>query len=74
MHFFETGLVQVLVGVLGAVVVGVRVFMRDVLVVMRGVRMGMCLVAVVVFVRVRGVMGVLPGHVLSFVRNMLTSG
>jgi hypothetical protein len=37
---FETGLMHMLMGVLGAVVVAVRVLVRDMVVLMRGVRMG----------------------------------
>jgi hypothetical protein len=54
----------VLVGVLSPVLMGVAVLVRDMVVLMRGVRMAVSFVAVVVFVCVRGVMGVL-GHVLS---------
>ena len=38
-HVFETGLVHVLMGVLGSVLVGVGVLVRDMVVLMRGVRM-----------------------------------
>ena len=37
-HRFEIGLVHVLMGVLGSVVVGVRVLVRDMVVLVRGVR------------------------------------
>lgn len=71
-NVFEAGLVHVLMSVLGSVVVGVRVLVRDMVVLMRGVRMCVSHVAVVVFVRMRRVMGVLLGHGrLPLVRNML---
>jgi hypothetical protein len=50
--------VHVLVGVLGPVVMGVWVLVRDVLVVVRGVGVGVRLFAVSVFVRVGCVVGV----------------
>jgi hypothetical protein len=61
---FKAGLVHVVMGVLGSVLVSVGVFVGDMVVLMRGVRMAVSFVAVAVFVCVRGVMGVL-GHVLS---------
>lgn len=62
MDLFEAGLVHVLMGVLGPVVVGVRMFVGDVLVLVCGVRVGVCDVAVPVFVRMRRVMAVLFAH------------
>jgi len=61
-NVFEARLVHVLVGVLGSVFVGVRVLVRHMVVLMRGVRMCMGHIAMVVFVRMRRVMGVLLGH------------
>ena len=69
---FQVGLVHVLMGVLGSVLVGVGVLVRDVVVLMRGVRMRMGHFAMLVFVRMRRVMGVLLGHDCRLlVRNML---
>jgi hypothetical protein len=59
---FEVGLVHVLMSVLGPVLVGVGVLVRHVVVVMRGVRVCVSLAAMVVFVCVRCVMGVLFAH------------
>jgi hypothetical protein len=59
---FHAGLVHVLMRVFGAVVVGVRMLMLDVVVLMRGVGMRVRDVAVLVFVRVRRLVGVLIGH------------
>ena len=59
---FEAGLVHVLMSVLGSVFVAVGVLMRNMVVLMRGVRMRVSLVAVLVLVRVRRFVGVLPGH------------
>ena len=61
-HIFEVGLVHVLMGVLGSVLVGVGVLVRHVVVLMRGVRVRVSLAAMVVFVCVRRVVGVLVGH------------
>jgi hypothetical protein len=61
-HVFQTGLVHVLMGVLGSVFVRVRVLVRDMVVLVGGVRVRVCDVAMSVFVRVRCVMGVLLGH------------
>jgi hypothetical protein len=58
-HVFEVGLVLVLMNVLRPVLVDVEVLVRHVVVVMRGVRVCVSLAAVVVFVRMRCVMGVL---------------
>jgi len=71
-NVFEAGLVHVLVGVLGSVFVRVRVLVRHVVVLMRGVRMCMGHIAMLVFVCMRRVMGVLLGHSFRLlVRNML---
>jgi len=70
-HVFQSGLMQVLMGVLGLVCVGVGVLVRDMLVLMRGVRMRVSHVGVLVFVRMRDVMGVRLGHGQLLVRNML---
>jgi hypothetical protein len=59
---FQSGLVRMLMSVLGAVVVGVAVLMCDVVVLVRRVCVGMCHFAVLVFVRVWRVVGVLLGH------------
>jgi hypothetical protein len=61
----EAGLMHVLVGVLGSVRVGVGVLVRDMVVLMRGVRMCVRHLAMAVFVRMRCVVGVLLGHVNS---------
>jgi hypothetical protein len=61
-HVFEVGLVHVLMSVLRPVLVGVGVLVRHVVVVMRGVGVCVSVAAVVVFVRVRCVMGVLFAH------------
>ena len=61
-NLFEVGLVHVLVGVLGAVFVGVRMLVGHVVVIMCGVRVRVSHVAMLMFVRVRRVMGVLLGH------------
>jgi hypothetical protein len=71
-NVFEAGLVHVLMRVFGSVVVRVGVFVRDMVVLMRRVRMCVSLLAMVVLVRMRCVMGVLLGHGrLLLVRNML---
>jgi hypothetical protein len=71
-RIFQTGLVQVLMSVLGPVVVGVAVLMCDVFVLMRGVCVVVRHFAMLVFVRVRRVMGVLLGHSCTLlVRNIL---
>ena len=61
-HVLEAGLVHVLMGVFGPVGVSVAVLMFDVVMLMRGVRMCVGDVAVLVFVRVWRVVGVLFGH------------
>jgi hypothetical protein len=69
---FKAGLMHVLMSVLGPVVVGVGMLVRDVVVLMRRVRVCVRLFAVVVFVRVRRVVGVLLGHGCHLsLRNML---
>jgi hypothetical protein len=71
-NVFEARLVHVLVGVLGSVFVGVRVLVCQMVVLMRGVRMRMGHFPVLVFVRMRRVMGVRLGHDCHLlVRNML---
>jgi hypothetical protein len=64
-NVLEVGLVYMRMRVLGPVLVGVGVLVRDVVVLMRGVRMRVSHIAVLVFVRVRLVMGVLFGHGVS---------
>jgi hypothetical protein len=72
MSLFQTGLVHVLMSVLGSVVVGVGVLMGDMVVLMRGVRVGVCHFAMVVFVRMRRAVAVLLGHRCHLLaRNML---
>jgi hypothetical protein len=61
-NFLEAGLVHVRMGVLGPVIVGVRVLVLDVLVLMGGMGMGVRHGAVLMFVCVRRVVGVLLGH------------
>ena len=69
---FQAGLVHVLMSVLGPVVVGVGVLVGHMVVLMRGVRMCVRLLAVVMLVRVRRVVGVLLGHGCHLpMRNML---
>ncbi len=61
-NVFQAGLMYVLMSVPGPVVVGVGVLVRDVAVLMRGVRMCVSHVAMVVFVRMRPIVTVLFGH------------
>jgi hypothetical protein len=61
-NVFEAGLVHVLMRVFGAVFVRVGMLVCDVVVLMRGVRVCVGHVAMVMFVRMRRVMGVLLGH------------
>jgi hypothetical protein len=61
-NVFEAGLVHVLMRVFGAVIVRVGMLVCDMVVLMRGVRMCMGHIAMVVLVRMRRVMGVLLGH------------
>jgi hypothetical protein len=60
--FFKAGLMRVPMSVLGPVVVGVAVLMCHVVVLVRGVCMGMGYFTMLVFVRVWRVMFVLLGH------------
>jgi hypothetical protein len=70
---FQAGLVHVLMSVLGPVLVSVGVLVGHMVVLMRGVRMCVSLFAVLVFVRMRRVVGVLLGHGCHLlVRNMLS--
>jgi hypothetical protein len=62
---FQAGLVHVLMRVLGSVIVRVVVLMCDVVVLMRGVCVGMRRFAVLVLVCVGLVVGVLLGHSFS---------
>ncbi len=62
MNLFEPELVRVLMGVPGSVGVGVRVFVRDVFVLVGGVCVYVRDVAVPVFMRMRRVMAVLFAH------------
>jgi hypothetical protein len=74
-HVFQAGLVHVLMSVLGPVFVSVGVLVGHMVVLMRGVRMCVSLFAVLVFVRMRRVVGVLLGHGCHLlVRNMLSVG
>jgi hypothetical protein len=58
----EPGLVQMRMGVLGPVMVGMGVLVLDVLVIVIGVRMRVLDAAVLVLVRMRVLVGVLFGH------------
>jgi hypothetical protein len=58
----EPGLVQMRMGVLGPVMVGMGVLVLDVLVLVIGVRMRVLDAAVLVLVRMRALVGVLFGH------------
>jgi len=58
----EPGLVQMRMGVLGPVMVGMGVLVLDVLVLVIGVRMRVLDAAVLVLVRMRVLVGVLFGH------------
>ena len=70
-RLFQARLVHVLMSVFGPVVVGVGVLVGDVVVRMRGVCVRVSLLAVLVFVRVRRVVGVLIGHDCQLsLRNM----
>lgn len=62
MNLFEPELMRVLMGVPGSVGVGVRVFVRDVFVLVGGVCVYVCDAAVAVFMRMRRVMAVLFAH------------
>jgi hypothetical protein len=61
-HVFQVGLMHVLMGVRGPVLVRVGVLMRHVVVLVRGVRVGVSFAVMFVFVRVRCVVGVLLAH------------
>ncbi|OBH05875.1 hypothetical protein A5695_06410 [Mycobacterium sp. E1747] len=61
-NVLNAGLVHVLMAVLGAVGVAVVVLVLDVVMLVRGVRMRVGHAAMVMFVRVRLVVGVLLGH------------
>jgi hypothetical protein len=61
-NLFEPGLVQMRMGVLGPVMVGMGVLVLDVLVLVIGVRMRVLDAAVLVLVRMRVLVGVLFGH------------
>jgi hypothetical protein len=61
-NVFEAGLVHVLMRVFGAVFVRVGMLVCDMVVLMRGVRMCMGHIAMVVLVRMRAVMAVLVCH------------
>ena len=61
-NVFQAGLMYMLMSVLGPVFVRVGVLVRDVVVVMCGVRMCVSYVAMVVFMRMRRVVTVLLGH------------
>ena len=58
----EPGLVQMRMGVLGPVMVGMGVLVLDVPMLMIGVRMRVLDAAVLVLVRMRALVGVLFGH------------
>ena len=62
MHVLQSGLMHVLMDVLRAVGVVVRVFVFDVVVFVRGVRVRVRDATVLVFVRVGCVVGVVLGH------------
>jgi hypothetical protein len=61
-NLLEPGLVQMRMGVLGPVMVGMGVLVLDVLVLVIGVRMRVLEAAVLVLVRMRALVGVLFGH------------
>jgi hypothetical protein len=61
-NLLEPGLVQMRMGVLGPVMVGMGVLVLDVLVIVIGVRMRVLDAAVLVLVRMRVLVGVLFGH------------
>jgi hypothetical protein len=61
-YLLEPGLVQMRMGVLGPVMVGMGVLVLDVLVLVIGVRMRVLDAAVLVLVRMRVLVGVLFGH------------
>jgi hypothetical protein len=61
-NLLQPGLVQMRMGVLGPVMVGMGVLVLDVLVLVIGVRMRVLDTAVLVLVRMRVLVGVLFGH------------
>jgi hypothetical protein len=61
-NLLQPGLVQMRMGVLGSVMVGMGVLVLDVLVLVIGVRMRVLDTAVLVLVRMRVLVGVLFGH------------
>jgi hypothetical protein len=61
-NLLEPGLVQMRMGVLGPVMVGMGMLVLDVLVLVIGVRMRVLDAAVLVVVRMRVLVGVLFGH------------
>jgi hypothetical protein len=61
-NVFQAGLMHVRMSVLGPVFVGVGMLVCDMVVVMRGVRMCVSHVAMVVSVRMRRIVTVLLGH------------
>jgi hypothetical protein len=61
-NLLEPGLVQMRMGVLGPVMVGMGVLVLDVLVLVIGVRMRVLDAAVLVLVRMRALVSVLFGH------------
>jgi hypothetical protein len=61
-NLLEPGLVQMRMGVLGPVMVGMGVLVLDVFVLVIGVRMRVLDAAVLVLVRMRVLVGVLFGH------------
>jgi hypothetical protein len=61
-NLLEPGLVQMRMGVLGSVMVGMGVLVLDVLMLVIGVRMRVFDAAVLVLVRMRALVGVLFGH------------
>ena len=70
-RLFQARLVHVLMSVLSPIVVGVGVFVGHMVVRMGGVWVGVSLLAVLVLVRVRRVVGVLIGHDCQLsLRNM----
>ena len=73
-HVFEAGLVHVLMGVLGPVLVGMRMLVCHMVVLMRGVRMRVRHIAMLVFVRVRRLVGVLAHGGRLLFKRVVSSG
>lgn len=75
-NFLEAGLMHMRMGVLGPVIVGVRVLVLDMLVLMGGVRVCVSQLAVPMFVRMRHVVGVLlcHGHRLLHLKYVVLAG